>query len=224
MAARLQPVVSLCPTAARPAPPPVGALGDAELLSLLVTGDAQGRGGPGGAILRLCGGLAGLVDATTRELVTIPGLGTARARRVLAAVELGRRVTCRAADTGLPLRSSTDVHALLAPRIAPLSREVFTVLALDVRARVLGEHRVAEGGLQECPVDPRDVFRPLVRQRAASCILAHNHPSGDPTPSVQDRMLTLRMAEAGRLLGVRVVDHVVVATGGWYSFRDEGVL
>jgi DNA repair protein RadC len=83
---------------------------------------------------------------------------------------------------------------------------------------------VAEGGLDECGVSPRDVFRPLLRTGACSCILAHNHPSGEPEPSSQDRLLTLRMAEAGRLLGLRVLDHVIIAAAGWYSFRDEGLI
>jgi len=195
-------------------------LGDAELLALLV---GPGRDA-GEHLLRSAGGIRGLADASVRELSRAPGVGEARALRVLAGIELGRRAAVEAADDGAPIRSSADIHARLAPRIAPLSREVFVALGLDVRGRVQEELRVAEGGLDECVVSPRDVFRPLVRCGAASCIIVHNHPSGTPRPSAQDRLLTLRMVEAGRLLGLRVLDHVIVAASGWYSFRDEGII
>lgn len=200
----------------------VEGLGDAELLCLLL---GQGPGfEPGRALLGCIGGIRGLVGASARELAGAAGVGEARALRVLAALELGRRAASEAADDGSPVLSSADVHARLAPRIAPLACEVFMALGLDVRGRVLSEHRVAEGGLDECAVSPRDVFRALIKSGAASCIVAHNHPSGDPSPSTQDRLLSVRMAEAGRLLGLRVLDHVIVATGGWYSFRDEGLI
>lgn len=195
-------------------------LGDAELLALLVGPDLDA----GDRLLRAAGGVRGLADASVRELSRVPGVGGARALRVLAGIELGRRAATEAADDGAPVRSSADIHARLAPRIAPLAREVFVALGLDVRGRVREEVRVAEGGLDECVVSPRDVFRPLVRCGAASCIIAHNHPSGSPRPSAQDRLLTLRMVEAGRLLGLRVLDHVIVAAAGWYSFRDEGII
>ncbi len=195
---------------------------DADLLDLVLATSAGP--GLGRAVLARCGGLRGLVGSSVRELATLPNVGRARALRVLASVELGRRVASRRIDTGQPLRSSADVHTLLAPGLAPLDREIFVALALDVRARLVQEHRIAQGAMEECTVVPRDVFRPLVRGRAATCILAHNHPSGDPSPSEHDRLLTMRMAEAGRMLGVRVIDHVIVASGGWYSFRDEGML
>lgn len=195
-------------------------LGDAELVALIV---GPGRDA-GERLLRAAGGIRGLAGATVRELSRAPGVGEARALRVLAGIELGRRAATEAADDGAPIRSSADIHARLAPRIAPLSREVFVALGLDVRGRVHEELRVAEGGLDECVVSPRDVFRPLVRCGAATCIIAHNHPSGTPAPSAQDRLLTLRMVEAGRLLGLRVLDHVIVAADGWYSFRDEGII
>ena len=195
-------------------------LGDAELLALIV---GPGRE-TGERLLRSAGGIRGLADSSVRELSRAPGVGEARALRVLAGIELGRRAATESADRDAPIRSSADIHARLAPRMAPLTREVFVALGLDVRGRIHRELRVAEGGLDECVVSPRDVFRPLVRCGAATCIIVHNHPSGTPQPSAQDRLLTLRMVEAGRLLGLRVLDHVIVAAEGWYSFRDEGII
>jgi DNA repair protein RadC len=199
-------------------------LGDAELILLLM---GPGRGSSAGscqALLSRAGGIRGISRASTRELALAAGVGEARALRVQAALELGRRAALIKADDGSPVRSSADVHARLAPRVAQLMHEVFMALGLDVRGRIVSEHRIAEGGLDECAVNPRDVFRPLLKCGACSCIVAHNHPSGDPAPSTQDRLLSVRMAEAGRLLGLRVLDHVIIASGGWYSFRDEGVI
>jgi DNA repair protein RadC len=95
-------------------------------------------------------------------------------------------------------------------------------VALDARNRPLSRHLVAQGSLASCMVHPREVFAPLVRRRAAAAILVHNHPSGDPTPSPEDERLTERLVEAGRLLGIAVLDHLVVARDGYYSFRDAG--
>lgn len=201
-------------------------MSDSELLCALVgTGRSVLQGSsPADLILQTCGGLRGLVDTSMRELSSLRGMGRVRALRVIAALELGRRVACRYPDPGRPLCSSSQVHEMFAARLAPMANEVFMALALDVRARVVGEFRIAEGSMEECPVSPREILRPLLRSRAASTILVHNHPSGDPSPSSQDRFFTMRMAEAGRVVGVRVVDHVIVAAGGWYSFRDDGML
>jgi DNA repair protein RadC len=193
-------------------------LSSRELLDLLL------GAGAGGELLDRTGGIRGLATSSLRELEGATGVGEARAMRVLAAMELGRRALSATRDSSEPVRSSRDIHCRLAPRMAGLATETFVALGLDVRARIISLERVAMGGLDECPVRPRDVFRPLLKEGASSCILAHNHPSGEPIPSTQDRLLTLRMAEAGRILGLRVLDHVIVATGGWYSFRDAGVI
>jgi DNA repair protein RadC len=198
----------------------VEALGDLELLSLLLGCEEE----PGRSLLRAAGGMRGLMRSSARQLASAGGVGEARVLRVVAALELGRRAASLGPGSADPIRSSADVHLRLAPLLAPLENEVFFVLGLDARGRVMLEQRVAEGGLTECPVQPRDVFRPLLRAGAVSCILVHNHPSGEPSPSTQDRLMTMRMAEAGRLIGLRVVDHMILASGGWYSFRDAGLL
>ncbi len=174
--------------------------------------------------LQALGGLGGLLDMTPRELSLVPGLGRDGAVRLLATLEIGRRASSRAPGGGAPIRSSGDVHALVARRISRHPREVVLALSMAARGRVVGEHRISEGGLDGCPVSPRDVFGLLLRDRAASCILVHNHPSGDPQPSPEDRTITARMSDAGRMLGIRLLDHVIVAAGGWFSFRDSGLL
>jgi DNA repair protein RadC len=118
--------------------------------------------------------------------------------------------------------SAVDVFERLHPRIAGLVQEVFVVLALDVRNVVLEEIEVARGCLTGVEVHPREVFRPLIRCAAASAIVAHNHPSGDPRPSPEDVALTARLRNVGELVGIPLLDHVIVTAGGFESMADRG--
>jgi DNA repair protein RadC len=120
------------------------------------------------------------------------------------------------------LRCSAEVYALLGPTLARKKQERFLVVALDARNRIIARHLVAVGSLAECIIHPREVFAPLIRDRAAAVILVHCHPSGSPQPSLEDQRLTERLAEAGKLLGIPVLDHLVVAKEGYFSFRDAG--
>ncbi len=120
------------------------------------------------------------------------------------------------------LRCSAEVVALLGGGLARRRHERFYVVALDARNRVIRRHLVAAGSLTTCIVHPREVFAPLLRDRAAAAILLHNHASGDPQPSPEDETLTARLVEVGRLIGIPVLDHVIVARRGYLSFRDEG--
>ncbi len=122
------------------------------------------------------------------------------------------------------LRCSAEVAARFGRGFARRRHERFYVVALDARNRVIRRHLVAAGSLTSCVVHPREVFAPLIRDRAAATILLHNHPSGDPQPSPEDEALTRRLAEVGCLIGIAVLDHVIVARGGYYSFRDSGKL
>ena len=124
------------------------------------------------------------------------------------------------------LRCSADVYARLRPDFAGLEHERFAVAAVDSRNRMIQIHVIAQGSLATCTVHPRDVFRALLtgRKSPAACILVHNHPSGDPGPSPEDCTLTARLVDAGKLLGVQVLDHIVIGSDGYYSFRDRGCL
>ncbi|MBI5486108.1 MAG: JAB domain-containing protein [Deltaproteobacteria bacterium] len=143
--------------------------------------------------------------------------------RADVAHEILRRLRrCRRAPPPPALRCSADAWAQLGPRLARRTREEFFVVALDARNRLLSFHRVALGSLSTCLVHPREVFAPLVRRRAAAALLVHNHPSGDPSPSPEDETLTERLVAAGRLLGIPVLDHLIVARDAYASLRDLG--
>jgi DNA repair protein RadC len=166
------------------------------------------------------GGLAGVERASIRELSATPGMGPAKAMALRAALELGRRAAVSGSPPGRRLTSSRDVAAWLGPRLASRKRERFLVLLLNGRHELIRDHLVSIGSLTSSIVHPREAFLPAVRESAAAVIFAHNHPSGDPEPSDEDRRLTERLVEAGSILGIRVLDHVVVAGRGYVSLMD----
>jgi len=166
----------------------------------------------------------GLAGASAVELARIRGLGPAKAASVVAALELGRRIAVRPLERGALLRGPEDVHHHFASRLRERREERFAVVLLDGRHRVLGDETVSRGTLTASLVHPREVFRPAIRHAAAAVVLVHNHPSGDPSPSDEDRRVTRRLAAAGELIGIRVVDHVVIGARAFHSFRDAGEL
>jgi DNA repair protein RadC len=143
------------------------------------------------------------------------GVGPAALERLAAALELGRRMEAELPPERLRMRGPEDVVRLFAPRLRHLAHEEFHVVSLNTRHRVLGTHLVSRGLVDASLVHPREVFAPALELRASAVILVHNHPSGDPDPSPEDRRVTEQMAEAGEVLGVRVLDHVVVGDPGW---------
>ena len=176
------------------------------------------------SLLEHHGGLHGLARAGGRELKAAPGMGPAKSASVCASLELGRRLAARRLPPGTAIRSPADVFAHFHPSLRLVPHERFIALLLDGRHRVLREEVVSQGTLTASLVHPREVFRPALRESAAALILVHNHPSGDPTPSAEDREVTLRLVRAGDLLGVRVIDHVVVAERGFCSLKEEGAM
>lgn len=204
----------------------VEALSDAELVALLLGTGA--RGVPvevlAASVLAERGGLGGLERAGLGVLAARVGVGEGKACRLLAAVEVGRRVGAVPLSRGARLTSSRDIDAALRPRLARAEVEHFVAIPLDAKNRPTGELRIASGGLSVCPVSPSDVFRALLRESASGVIFVHNHPSGDPAPSREDQLITERLLRAGELLGVRVLDHVILARDGYFSFLDAGLL
>ncbi len=195
-------------------------LAQSVLLGLNTDGevlDPGVRAGPGAehALVRLG-------SATIHDLMDHPGLGQAKAARVIAAVELGKRV-CGARNLRPAIRSPGDVSKLLAERLRYLDREHFLAVLLDTKNQLLGTELVSVGSLDTSLVHPREVFKAAVRRSASSVILAHNHPSGDPTPSSADVTCTRRLAEAGHVLGITVLDHVIIGHGSYVSFREHGI-
>jgi DNA repair protein RadC len=200
------------------------ALADAELVALLLRTGGRGRDALSVArsLLDARGGLRGLAALTERELAAEPGVGPAKAAALVAALEIGRRVATRLLRPGDGIGGPADVFRHFHARLRDASRERFLALLLDGRHRVIREVEISRGTLTASLVHPREVFRPALRDGAAALVVVHNHPSGDPTPSAEDRQVTDRLARAGELLGVRLLDHVVVAEHGYRSLREEG--
>jgi DNA repair protein RadC len=157
-------------------------------------------------------------------LTRVPGIGVARATAVHAALELGRRMGLEARAAGAPIRSPRDVVALFAPRLQDLPVEEFHVAVLDAQHRFERDVLVTRGLLNASLVHPREVFREAITERAAAVVLVHNHPSGDPTPSAEDRAVTDQLVAAGRLLDIPVHDHVIIGRGRHVSFVEAGLL
>jgi DNA repair protein RadC len=200
-----------------------GALADVELLAVVLGAGTRGADSlrTAAELVRRFPDLRRLAGAGIGELSAIPGVGPAQACRVKAALALAGRLGERPLVRGERLSGPEAVHRRVGRPLAALDREVFLAIALDVKHRVLGEARVAEGGACSVEVQPRDAFTTAVREGAAAVIFVHNHPSGDPSPSGADRALTERLRRAGELIGVAVLDHVIVAQNGWFAFSSE---
>ncbi|MCO4769512.1 MAG: DNA repair protein RadC [Deltaproteobacteria bacterium] len=203
------------------------ALGDAELLSFLLTrGGAPGLGALDLArvVLADVGGLARLVDMTEGRLRTISGIGPTKARRLLCAMTMVERLAERPVPRGVRITDPGQVFEMLRGRARRARREHFWVLARDARACRLSLEEVARGGANRVHVEVSQVFRVPILEAAESVVLAHNHPSGDPTPSAEDIALTRRIAAAGSLLGIDVADHVILGDETWVSLKELGYL
>jgi len=194
-----------------------------DLIARLIGGKTPSLG-LASDLLATFGGLRDLARAEVHELASVPGIGPARAARVRAGLELGRKLAGETRPDRLPIRSSRDVFQLVHQDLRDLEKEVFEILLLDARHRLFRRERISVGTATGSLVHPREVFRPAIRHSAVSLVMLHNHPSGDPSPSPEDRDVTRRIATAGEILGIRVLDHLVVGEGGYTSFADEGLL
>ena len=175
-------------------------------------------------LLDRAGGLAGLGHATLEEVEQVRGIGEAKAVTLLAALELGRRVDSLAPLDRTAVRTPDDVAALLLPRFRYESRESFVAVLLSTKNHVLKTPVISVGSLNASIVHPRELFREAINASAAAVIVAHNHPSGDPTPSPEDVSLTRKLVEAGKILDIPVLDHVVLGDGKYVSFKEKGIL
>jgi len=200
------------------------ALATAELVAVLLGAPSRSSEVAATALLEQEGGLRSLASRTPEELGRAAGVGPARAARLLASVEIGRRLAAEPLLRGVTVRTSGDVFRHYHPHLRDLRVEQFRVLLLDGKHRVLREELVSQGTLTSSPVHPREVFGAAIRHHAAAVILVHNHPSGDPSPSADDLEITRRLADVGDLVGIQVLDHVVVGDGAFASLADRGLL
>lgn len=203
-----------------------GGLGDNELLAIVL-----GHGVPrtsalelANAVLSAVGGLHGLARANSDDLRRVPGIGTARAAQLIAAVEAGRRTLFRGRRERVQIRSARDAAELLVPEFGSRPVEQFGVILLDAKHRVLRTTLLSVGTLDASIVHPREVFREAASGGAAAIVVFHNHPSGDPTPSADDVALTKRLVTAGEVMGITVLDHVIVAENAYASLQERGHL
>jgi DNA repair protein RadC len=201
-----------------------GALSDVELLAALIGSGVAGRpvGDLARGLLRTYGGLRPLLRASPAELCRERGMGRARCAQFIAALELARRSALEGLDSKQALTNPAGVVDFLAHHLAHRRREVFCCLFLDAQHRLISCEDMFSGTLDGAAVYPREVVARALQIGAAAVICAHNHPSGIAEPSAADRRITDRLAAALGLLDMRLLDHVIIGEGCWYSFAEHG--
>lgn len=165
-----------------------------------------------------------LKNATIEEMMSVKGIGQAKAVQLLAAVELGRRLSQKHPDRRYAIRSPQDAASLLMADMTSLKQENFVVLFLNVKNQVLHRQTIFIGSLNASIVHPREIFREAVKRSAASIICAHNHPSGNPNPSPEDVEVTQRLTEAGKIIGIEMLDHVIIGDHQFVSLKELGYM
>jgi DNA repair protein RadC len=200
----------------------VSALGDNELLAVLLGTGVKGRDALAIAqeVLELAGDLHALAHVELDELRQVAGIGGPRAARILAAIELGRRAVISGGGERPRLATSTAIGQYLLPLYGAHPVERFGVMSLDAKNRLIRTRILSVGTIDASHAHPREIYREAAIACAVKVVVFHNHPSGDPTPSEDDVLLTRRLARAGEIIGIEMVDHVVLGAGCWFSFRD----
>ncbi len=204
-----------------------GVLSDAELLAILI-----GSGSREVTAVDLCKQILKHVDnnlnelskQTVSDLMQFKGIGEAKAIGIVAALELGRRRQAATAKKRAQIKHSKDAYQLFLPALGDLPHEEFWMLLLNRSNKVIGNERISIGGVAGTVADVKIIFKRAIGQLASSIIVAHNHPSGNLSPSQADIQLTKKMVEAGKLLEVSVLDHLIITENAYYSFADEGML
>ncbi|WP_274362618.1 RadC family protein [Paenibacillus thermotolerans] len=203
-----------------------GSVSNSELLAILLRTGTRNEPATALAarVLKECGGLRGLVDMSVDQLRQMRGIGTAKALQIHAALELGRRLARSVQEETPAIRSPQDVARLVTEELRYLKQEHFVCLFLNTKNHVIGKETLSVGSLNSAIVHPRELFRAAIKRSAAAVICVHNHPSGDPTPSKEDIELTNRLSEAGSIIGIDVLDHVVIGDNRYVSLKEQGHL
>lgn len=206
----------------------VGSLSNTELLAVLLRTGTRTQ-----SVIRVAEavlahykerGIAAMANTAPAELVSIDGVGMAKAATIIAAIELGRRLSIDETSKIEIIRGPEDVAKFAMPRFRFERREHFAVLLLNTKNHILGMPDISVGSLSASIVHPREVFRAAVDYAAAAMILCHNHPSGDPSPSKEDIMVTKRMLKAGNIMDIPVLDHVIIGKNRFFSLKEEGLM
>ena len=201
------------------------ALSEAQLLAIIIRNGRLGRTAVdlGRDLLDRFGSLGGIEQASLKEICEVKGIGPAKAAEIKAAIELGRRYQ-KPSLAGASFCSSHDVASYYRPRMKDLKKETFRCALLDTKNKIIREEIVSIGTLSTSIVHPRDSFKAAIRESAAAVIFIHNHPSGDIKPSQEDILLTKRLVQAGDVLGIQVLDHIIIGDGAHFSFKDQGMI
>ncbi|AJS57508.1 hypothetical protein UB51_02260 [Paenibacillus sp. IHBB 10380] len=204
----------------------VDALSHAELLAILLrTGSYQESAiHLAQRILNQVGSIRNLVDLSIEELTQIKGIGNAKAVQIKAAIELGQRLVKARMTDPVTIRSPRDAADVLREQLRYLQKEHFICLFLNTKNHIIAQETLSIGSLNASIVHPREVFRAAIKCSSASIVCAHNHPSGDPTPSPEDIALTSRLVEAGNIVGIDVLDHIIIGDGEYVSLKEKGMM
>jgi DNA repair protein RadC len=201
-------------------------LSDSQLLAILLRTGSSEHGVMDLAIsfLDTYKNLRNIDSASVADLSSIKGVGTAKIAQIKAAFELGKRLMAESND-GTPIFSSSSaVHSYFAPRFKNLKKEQFLCLLLDAKNRLIRDVKISEGTLTNSLIHPREAFREAIRESAAAVIFVHNHPSGDPTPSRDDIVVTERLKQVGEVIGIAALDHIIIGDGSYVSLKEKGIL
>ncbi len=203
-----------------------GALTNAELLAIIIrAGNCQESAVQlATRILSGCGGLRHLPDVSLEELQENKGIGPDKAVMIKASLELGCRLATTARDSNLSITSPSQAAALFMEDMRYRKKEHFRIILLGTKNHLISKEEISVGSLSASIVHPREIFNIPVRKSAASIILYHNHPSGDPSPSQEDLEVTRRLVDGGNILGISIRDHIIIGDGYYFSFREKGLL
>ncbi len=201
-------------------------LSDPELLAIIVRLGTKGASAIDLAreVIGHFGGFRRMADADLAEWRQIKGLGTAKTAALIAAVEIARRFWAEPSDPSVPIKSASQIADLFGPHLRDLKHDVFDILLLNGKRKSLGTFRMDDGTVTETSTYAREIMSVALQRRAASVVLVHNHPSGDPAPSTADTELTRRAVFAGKVMDVKVQDHVIIGDKAYYSFAEEGII
>ena len=201
------------------------ALATSELLAILLRVGVTGENAVqvGQRLLNVFGGLSGLHRAPFEELCNQHGIGEAKAAQIKAAIELGRRMALESPEERPAVNCPSEAAALVVYEMSALEQEHLRVILLDTRNRVLDIVEVYKGSVNSSQVHVGELFKPAIRRNAPALIVVHNHPSGDPTPSPDDVAVTRAIVQAGKLLDVDVLDHMIIGQGRWVSLKERGL-